>query len=31
LQIVNDGDRDVVVYVYGSPPDLGAEVLPDAI
>jgi quercetin dioxygenase-like cupin family protein len=31
LQIVNDGDRELLLYVYGSPPDFGAEVLPDAI
>jgi mannose-6-phosphate isomerase-like protein (cupin superfamily) len=31
LQIVNDGAGDLLVYVYGSPPDEGAEVLPDAI
>ncbi|HEX5195378.1 MAG TPA: cupin domain-containing protein [Solirubrobacteraceae bacterium] len=31
LQTVNDGDGDLLVYVYGSPPDAGAEVLPDAI
>jgi mannose-6-phosphate isomerase-like protein (cupin superfamily) len=31
LQIHNDGDVDLLVYVYGSPPDHGAEVLPDAI
>ena len=31
LQTVNDGDGDLLVYVYGSPPDFGAEVLPDAI
>jgi mannose-6-phosphate isomerase-like protein (cupin superfamily) len=31
LQILNDGDADLVLYVYGSPPDDGAEILPDAI
>ena len=31
LQTLNDGDGDLLVYVYGSPPDAGAEVLPDAI
>jgi mannose-6-phosphate isomerase-like protein (cupin superfamily) len=31
LQIVNDGDGDLLLYIYGSPPDFGAEVLPDAI
>ena len=31
LQIANDGPGDLLLYVYGSPPDEGAEVLPDAI
>jgi mannose-6-phosphate isomerase-like protein (cupin superfamily) len=31
LQIVNDGAGDLLLYIYGSPPDEGAEVLPDAI
>jgi mannose-6-phosphate isomerase-like protein (cupin superfamily) len=31
LQILNDGTGDLLLYVYGSPPDFGAEVLPDAI
>jgi mannose-6-phosphate isomerase-like protein (cupin superfamily) len=31
LQIVSDGSADLLVYVYGSPPDFGAEVLADAI
>jgi quercetin dioxygenase-like cupin family protein len=31
LQIVNDGDGDLLLYIYGSPPDEGAEVLPDAV
>ena len=31
LQILNDGGSDLLLYVYGSPPDFGAEVLPDAI
>ena len=30
LQTVNEGDVDLVVYAYGSPPDDGAEVLPPA-
>jgi hypothetical protein len=30
LQTVNEGDDDLVVYAYGSPPDEGAEVLPPA-
>jgi quercetin dioxygenase-like cupin family protein len=30
LQTVNEGDEDLVVYAYGSPPDEGAEVLPPA-
>jgi len=31
LQTVNEGDEDLVVYAYGSPPDEGAEVLPSAV
>jgi mannose-6-phosphate isomerase-like protein (cupin superfamily) len=31
LQIINDGGSELLLYVYGSPPDFGAEVLPDAI
>jgi quercetin dioxygenase-like cupin family protein len=31
LQITNDGDGDLLLYISGSPPDEGAEVLPDAI
>jgi mannose-6-phosphate isomerase-like protein (cupin superfamily) len=31
LQILNDGGGDLLLYVYGSPPDVGAEVLADAI
>jgi quercetin dioxygenase-like cupin family protein len=31
LQLFNDGGGELLVYVYGSPPDFGAEVLPDAI
>ena len=30
VQAVNDGDEDLVLYGYGSPPDEGAEVLPPA-
>lgn len=31
LQTVNEGDEDLVLYAYGSPPDEGAEVLPPAV
>ncbi len=31
LQILNDGAGELLLYIYGSPPDHGAEVLPDAI
>jgi mannose-6-phosphate isomerase-like protein (cupin superfamily) len=31
LQTVNEGEEDLVVYAYGSPPDDGAEVLPSAV
>ena len=31
LQTVNNGDVDLVVYAYGSPPDEGAEVLDSAV
>ena len=31
LQTVNEGEDDLVVYAYGSPPDEGAEVLPSAV
>lgn len=30
-QTANEGDEDLVVYAYGSPPDEGAEVLPSAV
>jgi mannose-6-phosphate isomerase-like protein (cupin superfamily) len=30
LQTVNEGDEDLVLYAYGSPPDEGANVLPSA-
>ncbi len=30
LQTVNEGDADLVVYAYGSPPDEGADLLPPA-
>jgi quercetin dioxygenase-like cupin family protein len=30
LQIVNEGDEDLVLYAYGSPPDEGADILPPA-
>lgn len=30
LQIVNEGEADLLLYAYGAPPDQGAEVLPDA-
>jgi quercetin dioxygenase-like cupin family protein len=31
LQTVNHSDVDLLVYAYGSPPDRGAEVMPDAV
>ncbi|MFL5861443.1 MAG: cupin domain-containing protein [Solirubrobacteraceae bacterium] len=31
LQTVNDGEEDLVLYAYGSPPDEGAEVLTSAV
>jgi uncharacterized RmlC-like cupin family protein len=31
LQTANEGDADLIVYAYGAPPDMGAEILPDAI
>lgn len=31
LQTANEGDEDLILYAYGSPPDEGAEVLPPAI
>ena len=31
LQTANHGGDDLLVYAYGSPPDAGAEVLPDAV
>jgi quercetin dioxygenase-like cupin family protein len=31
LQTVNEGDEDLVVYAYGSPPDEGAEILRPAV
>jgi mannose-6-phosphate isomerase-like protein (cupin superfamily) len=31
LQIVNDGAGELLLYIYGTPPDEGAEVLADAI
>ena len=31
LQSVNEGDEELLVYVYGSPPDEGADVLPSAV
>ena len=31
LQTVNHGDVDLVVYVHGSPPDHGADVLDSAL
>ncbi len=30
LQTVNEGDVNLIVYAYGSPPDDGAQVLPPA-
>ena len=30
VQTVNEGDDDLVIYAYGSPPDEGAELLPPA-
>jgi quercetin dioxygenase-like cupin family protein len=31
LQTVNEGDENLVVYAYGSPPDDGAEILSSAV
>ena len=31
LQTVNEGEEDLVLYAYGSPPDEAAEVLPSAV
>ena len=31
LQVANRTDGELLLYVYGSPPDHGAEVLPDAL
>lgn len=31
LQTVNESDDDLVVYVYGSPPDFGGEVLDSVV
>lgn len=31
LQSANHGDEELVVYVYGAPPDEGAEVLDSAV
>jgi mannose-6-phosphate isomerase-like protein (cupin superfamily) len=31
LQTVNEGEEDLVIYAYGSPPDDGAAVLPSAV
>lgn len=31
LQTANHGERDLLVFVYGAPPDLGAEVLDSAV
>ena len=31
LQILNDSDGELLLYIYGSPPDFGAEVLSDAV
>jgi quercetin dioxygenase-like cupin family protein len=31
VQAANHGDADLVVYAYGSRPDQGADVLPDAV
>jgi hypothetical protein len=30
-QVVNHGAGDLLLNIYGSPPDFGAEVLPDVI
>jgi quercetin dioxygenase-like cupin family protein len=30
VQTVNEGDDDLVIYAYGSPPDEGATLLPPA-
>lgn len=31
LQAANDGDDDLLIYAYGSPPDEGADVLASAV
>ena len=31
LQVANHGDTELLLYVYGSPPDFGADVLPDVL
>ncbi len=31
LQIRNEGEQDLLLYIHGSPPDHGAEVLSDAV
>jgi quercetin dioxygenase-like cupin family protein len=31
LQVLNEGDEDLLLYVYGFPPDEGAEVLESAL
>ena len=31
LQAGNDGDTELLLYVYGSPPDFGAVMLPDSL
>jgi mannose-6-phosphate isomerase-like protein (cupin superfamily) len=31
LQVANRGDAELLLYVYGSPPDHGADVLPGAL
>jgi quercetin dioxygenase-like cupin family protein len=31
VQTANHGDTELIVYAYGSPPDQGADVLPDAV
>jgi mannose-6-phosphate isomerase-like protein (cupin superfamily) len=31
VQTANEGDEELVVYAYGSPPDHGAELLPSAV
>ena len=31
LQTVNEGEEDLVVFAYGSPPDEGADILTSAV